>query len=364
MRIFNLTALNLIKNFKKKIMKKITLFVVLVVSTILVVNTIYSQILPTPIAAYKFEDDASDEMGNYDGTLVNDAKIVNDVQRGGNVLSLIDSGYVTIPIELAAELDNFSFTAWVNYGGDVPWAGLMGLGMFAKNVAPYWDFHIQGPEGEGRGKLSFYASAVLVWPGDGTAQTVVGDYRLPIEEWTHLALTFELGTGGAVYADGELLELEPWNSSNDHDVSPSILGAEIFTIGRDAYNQGTLTHTKIDDFRFYDVAITPEDVAAIYAGLEPSSIGKNITHDNDVVQIYPNPFKTETTIKFHIPESRNVKLSVNNVFGQEIAVIVDDFRNAGTYSLSFDGSGLQSGVYFIRFESNGHSTFERVLLLK
>ena len=238
----------------------------------------------------------------------------------------------------------------------------MGLGMLAKNVAPYWDFHIQGPEGEGRGRLSFYASAALVWPGDGTAMQVT-DYRLPIEEWTHLAFTFELGTGGIIYADNEVLTLEDWNSSNDHDVSPMTLtNAEIFTIGRDAFNQGTLTHTKIDDFRFYDVTLSPEDVGAIYMGV--TSVGRNITHDNGVVQIYPNPFKTETTIKFQIPESRNVKLSVNNVLGQEIAVIVDDFRNAGTYSLSFNGSGLQSGVYFIRFESNGHSTFERVLLLK
>jgi hypothetical protein len=344
-------------------MKKITLLFVLILGTVFMLNTAYSQ-PPTPFAAYTFEEDASDAMGNYDGTLEADAQISNDIQRG-NVLSLTDSGYVSIPLELAAELESFSFTAWVNYGGTIAWAGLMGLGMNAVNVTPYWDFHIQGHDDElTHGKLSFYASAVDVWPGDGTAQQVI-EYLLPVEEWTHIAFTFEVGVGGAVYANADPLTLEPWNSSNDHDVSPSTLSPEVFTIGRDAFNQGTLTNTLIDDFKFFNKTLTAAEVHADYTYV-PSSIGDNVTLNNKhhITQNSPNPFNTETTIEFIIPESRNVKLSVYNIYGQEVAVLVDDFRNAGTYSVLFDGSAFGSGVYFYRLESNGHTSTRRMLLLK
>lgn len=343
-------------------MKKIALLFVLMLGTVFVLNTAYSQ-PPTPFAAYTFEEDASDAMGNYDGTLEADAQISFNAARG-SVLELIDSGYVSLPIELADELENFSFTTWINYNGTVQWAGLMGLGMKTVNVAPYWDFHIQGPDNEFRGTLSFYASAVQVWPGDGTAQTVI-DYLLPIEEWTHLAFTFEIGVGGTVYANGELQATELWNSSNDHDVPPKMINKEIFTIGRDAFNQGTLTNTLIDDFKFFNTTLTLEEVNADYTYV-PSSIGRNVRFSNEphIAQNSPNPFNTETTIKFNIPESRKVKLSVYNIYGQEVAVLVDDFRNAGTHSVTFNGADLTSGVYCYRLESNGHSTTKRMLLLK
>ena len=81
-------------------------------------------------------------------------------------------------------------------------------------------------------------------------------------------------------------------------------------------------------------------------------------------QNYPNPFNPQTTIKYEIPENGNVKLGVYNIYGQEIAVLVNDFRKTGTYSVSFNGSNIPSGIYFYRLESNGYSAFNRMLLLK
>jgi hypothetical protein len=208
------------------------------------------------IADYSFDVDASDATGNYNGTLEGDAAIVDDAERGA-VLGLTADGYVSIPPALANELDNFSFTTWVKYGGTVQWAGLLGMGQATSHSTPYWDFHMRAD-----GVLSFYASLVEVWPGDGTAQTVTG-FTIPAE-WIHIGFTFTLGTGGAVYVNGVAQTLAPWNSSNDHDVPPSAINAEIITIGRDTFNQGTLTNTLIDDFKFYNVALSEDEVAAIY----------------------------------------------------------------------------------------------------
>jgi hypothetical protein len=339
-------------------MIRFTLLFVLILGTItLTVNTVSSQTQPDPIADYTFDEDASDATGNYNGTLEGDAAIVDDPDRGG-VLELTETGYVTVPVDITNELDNFSFTAWVKYGGTIQWAGLMGIGMLTANKAPYWDFHIQAEQRI----LSYYGSLLAVWPGDGTAQTVT-EFTMP-EEWTHIAFTFQLTVGGAVYVNSELQTQEDWNSSNDHDVSPKMLGAEIVTIGRDAFNQGTLTNTRIDDFRFFNKTIDEDEVFAIYENVLPSSVEKDVINDLYNVRIYPNPVRAQANIRFHIPENRHVKLGICNIHGQEIAVIADDFRNAGTHTIAFDGSDFESGVYFIRLESDGHCTTKRMTILK
>jgi len=101
---------------------------------------------------------------------------------------------------------------------------------------------------------------------------------------------------------------------------------------------------------------------------EPSKIkGPEINQQPqqfELYQNYPNPFNPSTTIKFEIAEISRVKLGIYNIDGQEIAVLVNDFRNAGTYSVLFDGSNLPSGVYSTRLESNGYNTTNRMLLLK
>jgi hypothetical protein len=78
---------------------------------------------------------------------------------------------------------------------------------------------------------------------------------------------------------------------------------------------------------------------------------------------YPNPFNPSTTIKFEIPESGKVKLSVYNIVGQEVAELINDYRIPGTYSILFKGSNLASGVYFYKLQSNGYHITKRMLLI-
>ncbi len=75
-------------------------------------------------------------------------------------------------------------------------------------------------------------------------------------------------------------------------------------------------------------------------------------------QNYPNPFNPSTKIVYSVKgEAQNVRLTVCNVLGQEIAVLVNREQNAGSYEAEFDGSGLTSGVYFYRLHaSTGSAT--------
>jgi hypothetical protein len=65
-------------------------------------------------------------------------------------------------------------------------------------------------------------------------------------------------------------------------------------------------------------------------------------------QNYPNPFNPNTTIKYELPRSSVVKLSVYDLLGREVSLLVNERRDAGFHEVKFDASGLSSGVYFYR----------------
>jgi choice-of-anchor B domain-containing protein len=101
-------------------------------------------------------------------------------------------------------------------------------------------------------------------------------------------------------------------------------------------------------------------------------LGDNSTGINDLnkissynlLQNFPNPFNPSTDIKFEIPENTFVDLSVFSITGEKIAVLVNEVLSAGKFNVSFDGSGLASGIYFARLQTKGYSNFIKMILLK
>ncbi|MEJ5351543.1 MAG: T9SS type A sorting domain-containing protein [Melioribacteraceae bacterium] len=88
-------------------------------------------------------------------------------------------------------------------------------------------------------------------------------------------------------------------------------------------------------------------------------------------QNYPNPFNPTTTIKYEIPEDAHVTLKVYDILGSEVAVIVDEYQNAGSYTVSFSAESLlkdtkriSSGVYFYRLEANNFTQVKKFILMK
>ena len=79
---------------------------------------------------------------------------------------------------------------------------------------------------------------------------------------------------------------------------------------------------------------------------------------------YPNPFNPETTIGYALPRAATVRLAVYDLLGREVALLVDGVRQAATYRVRFDGSGLPSGMYLYRLETPGHMLTRRMMLLK
>ncbi|MBK9405615.1 MAG: T9SS type A sorting domain-containing protein [Ignavibacteria bacterium] len=81
-------------------------------------------------------------------------------------------------------------------------------------------------------------------------------------------------------------------------------------------------------------------------------------------QNYPNPFNPKTIIDFQLPENGNVKLSVYDINGKIVSVLINQFMPAGYYSAAFNSSGISSGVYFYRLESGGLSKVMKMTVIK
>jgi hypothetical protein len=82
------------------------------------------------------------------------------------------------------------------------------------------------------------------------------------------------------------------------------------------------------------------------------------------MQSYPNPFNPTTQIAYEIPLGEFVSLRVYNSLGQQVAVLVNEQRPAGTYTVTFHASDLPSGIYFYRLIAGSFQQTRKMLLLK
>ena len=81
-------------------------------------------------------------------------------------------------------------------------------------------------------------------------------------------------------------------------------------------------------------------------------------------QNYPNPFNPSTKISYSVKEAGLAKLRVFDILGSEVAVLVNETKEAGNHSIEFDASNLPSGVYIYTLQVNGYSASQKMLLLK
>ena len=79
---------------------------------------------------------------------------------------------------------------------------------------------------------------------------------------------------------------------------------------------------------------------------------------------YPNPFNPVTKIKYQLPYSGFVNMTVYNALGQRIETLVEAYKSAGIYTCIFDGSRASSGVYFYQLIVNNVILTKKMLLVK
>jgi hypothetical protein len=81
-------------------------------------------------------------------------------------------------------------------------------------------------------------------------------------------------------------------------------------------------------------------------------------------QNYPNPFNSVTTIGYGIKDRSDVKITVLNAIGKEVAVLLNSQREAGYYEIEFNAKNLPGGVYFYQIKAGTYTQTKKMILLK
>jgi hypothetical protein len=213
-----------------------------------------------------------------------------------------------------------------------------------------------------------------IWCGsyDNTDHVVSSlDLTDELNRWLHVAGTYSTANGiWTLYLDGV------WNNETE-DATGAITADRGWAIGARAPDTTGIFPTErhfegfIDDVRIYNVALSEAEVFTLF---EESTVDVNnqsmaIPENFALSQNYPNPFNPQTRIDYEVPQTANINISVYNSIGQLVAILVDEVKSPGQYSLHWnatDQKGLQlpSGIYIARMVSNNYSAARKLTLLK
>ena len=188
------------------------------------------------------------------------------------------------------------------------------------------------------------------------------------------ATIYKFGSGGVdlvYYNDsGSVYNLDYTSNSFG---TPQTFGAPLAV---NDFETGLTSSTTIPRLvEFYDAG---GDVGAIYLGFNTEnnlyydrlSAVSNIHNGNEIAeqyelqQNYPNPFNPSTKINFSIPKDGFTTLKVYDIVGREVATLVANNLQRGSYEVDFNGSQFASGVYFYQLVSNDFVTVKKMILAK
>ena len=113
----------------------------------------------------------------------------------------------------------------------------------------------------------------------------------------------------------------------------------------------------VSEGRVKDMSLNPHNKSGEF--VSKPEVKKFIVYGN-----FPNPFNPSTIISYQLPVNSHVNVTVYDIIGREVKVLVDDIQQAGKYEITFDGSRLSSGIYIYRFMTNGFVESRKMILVK
>jgi hypothetical protein len=178
-----------------------------------------------------------------------------------------------------------------------------------------------------------------------------GESNMPLSSWQSMGYD----THSQLAQTEELIFVDPVNS-NFHLIQNS-----------QAVNSGTsLVNTVVTND--IEGVLRPQesgyDIGA-YELQSTTGVNEENTVSNFILeQNYPNPFNPATKISWQSSTSGWQTLKIYDVIGNEIATLINEYKEAGSYEIRFDGSGLTSGIYFYRLQAGSYNETKKMLLLK
>jgi hypothetical protein len=169
----------------------------------------------------------------------------------GNAVSLSGNGeYVNLPAGIVSGLHDFTISAWVNPSANSAWSRVFDLGTGTNN---YMFLTLSA----GGGPLRF----AIATSGNGAEQQLNAPGTLPLNTWSHVAVTLS-GSTGTLYVNGQ-----PVATNATMTLNPAGLGVTTQNwIGRSQFGADPFLAATVDDFQVYDHALSAADVAALAGG--------------------------------------------------------------------------------------------------
>jgi hypothetical protein len=120
--------------------------------------------------------------------------------------------------------------------------------------------------------------------------------------------------------------------------------------------------TAVDQYGSESFYSNEESVFVDFSGIEDEL---HIIKEYALYQNYPNPFNLHTLINYQLPKTSEVELSVFNLLGQKVAMLVSEKQPAGSYEVEWDATGIEGGVYFYKLSTDkGFVQTKKLVLLK
>ena len=264
---------------------------------------------------------------------------------------------------LEASIDGFVTGAY-NLESHTRIVGMHGRGFAFKNTS-----NPDGNPGYPGTRLGGALLALDTRDVESLAVTFSAGTVLPNSMIYHIRLQYRVGNEGPfhnIYDEfGNPVEYQ-WMAEPDHTATVNdlllpeeLLGKSYVQLFWRYYYTGNLPNDdsgqraklNISDIRVFQISDTSVDAdEAIAAGLT--------LHQN-----YPNPFGSPTIIPFELGEQSHVRLEIFSIDGRRVATLIDGQKDTGMHRVEFDGSGLSSGVYIYRIQSDMGSLSRKMIRL-
>jgi hypothetical protein len=118
-------------------------------------------------------------------------------------------------------------------------------------------------------------------------------------------------------------------------------------------------------------SLKPNSIADGFKMIRELMVGKSNIKNEKIIpkefslsQNYPNPFNPTTKINYSLPQGVKVSIKVYDILGRLVKELVNEFKEAGNHTVTFDGTNYASGVYFYRIEADKFSAVKKMVLVK
>lgn len=179
---------------------------------------------------------------------------------------------------------------------------------------------------------------------------------------------------GNVDKEGIILNWKTATELNNYgfEIERSLNGKDFSSIG---FVKGNGTSTISKDYSFKD-KLSYSSKTTLYYRLKQMDLDGKFSYSDMITvlfdmpkefslgQNYPNPFNPVTTINYAVAAEGLVKISVYNMLGQEVILLVNEIKQPGTYELNFDASSLPSGTYTYKLSAQNFIASKKLMVIK